>query len=139
MNRLPVPQPDRESYLKHRQNVTRQIILPVVLVSLVGLGLAALAIYGAAGGNPGVSLWADISLIWLIIPTMVMMLVVLALLVGLIYGMAKLLGIAPRYTGMAQQYALWLNAEIVLWTDKIIQPILSFKAWLELLTKRGKV
>ena len=136
MDKLPVPQPDRESYLKHRRDVNRQIILPVALVAVIGVGIAALTIYAATGGSAGVSLWADISLIWLIIPMMFLSLVILALTVGLVYGLTKLLKVSPRYTGIVQQYALWINAEIVLWTDKIIEPVLSLKTWLGLFSKR---
>ncbi len=135
MDKLPQAQrsgerPGHPSYRKHQRDVTRQILLPIILAALIGLGFAALAIYGAVGGQAGVSLWADISLIWLIIPMMFLALVILALLVALVYGLAKLLGVAPRYTGLAQHYALWLNAEIVLLTEKIVQPVLSLKAWL---------
>ena len=95
-----------------------------------GLGFMALAIYGTVVKSTNVSLWGDIALIWLIIPMMFLALVILGLVGGMVYGLAKLLGITPRYTGLAQHYALWLNAEIVLWTNKIIQPVLSLKTWL---------
>lgn len=134
----PAPRPNHPSYIKHRRDVTRQILLPILLATLVGLGFAALAIYGAVGSHAGVSLWADISLIWLIIPMMFLALVILALVGGMVYGLAKLLGAAPRYTGLAQHYALWLNAEIVLWAEKIVQPVLSLKAWLGIFSKSPK-
>jgi ABC-type multidrug transport system permease subunit len=135
MDKLPVPQPDRESYLKHRRDMTRQILVPIILVTVIGLGFVALSIYGAVANSSNVSLWADISLIWLIIPMMFLALVILGLVGGMVYGLAKLLGVTPRYTGLAQQYALWLNAEIVLWTDKIIQPVLSLKTWLGMFSR----
>lgn len=135
MDKLPVPQPDRESYLKHRRDMTRQILVPIILVTVIGLGLVALSIYGIVGRSANVSLWADISLIWLIIPMMFLALVILGLVGGMVYGLAKLLGVTPRYTGLVQQYALWLNAEIVLWTDKIIQPVLSLKTWLGMFSR----
>lgn len=125
-----LPHPDRPSYRKHRRDVTRQILLPIILATLIGLAFAGLAIFGAFGGHAGVSLWADISLIWLILPMMFLALVILGLIGGMVYGLAKLLGVAPRYTGLAQYYALWLNTEIVLWTEKILQPVLNLKAWL---------
>ncbi len=124
------PLPTHPSYRKHRRDVTRQILIPIILVTLVGLGFAALSIYGAVVSHTSVSLWADISLIWLILPMMFLALVLLGLVGGMVYGLAKLLGVAPRYTGLAQHYALWLNTEIVLWTEKITQPVLSLKAWL---------
>jgi hypothetical protein len=135
MDKLPVPRPDRESYLKHQHEVTRHILLPVILVALVVVGLAALSIYAATGSHPGVSLWADIATIWVIIPMLLLMLVILGLTVALVYGLTRLLKVTPRYTGIAQDYALWFNAQVSLWADKIVKPVLVIKSWLELFVK----
>lgn len=135
MEKSIVPQPQRESYLKYRRDVTRQILLPTILATLLILGLGGLAIYSTSAGSQSVSLWADIALIWLIIPMMFLAIVILALLAALAYGLARLLGIAPQYTGLVQEYALWLNAEIVLWTNHIIQPVLVLKTWLGFIIK----
>jgi hypothetical protein len=135
MDKLPVPRPERESYVKHRRDVTRQILLPVILVTFIGVGLAALSIFAATGSNPGVSLWADIAAIWIIIPIMLLMLVILALTIALAYGLTRLLKISPRYTGIAQEYALWFNAQVSIWADKIVKPVLVIKSWLELFAK----
>ena len=135
MDKFPVPRPERTSYVKHRRDVTRQIILPVVIASLVGIVFAVLAGIGATRNSPGVSLWADISIIWLIIPMMLLALVILALTIGLVYGLNRLLKVSPNYTGMAQSYALWFSTQVKLWTDKIINPVLYIKSWLDLLLK----
>jgi hypothetical protein len=135
MDKFPELRHERESYLKHRRDVTRQILIPVILVSLIVVGLAALSIFAATGSNPGVSLWADIAAIWVIIPMMLTMLVILALTVALAYGLTRLLKVTPRYTGIAQEYALWFNAEVSLWADKIVKPVLVIKSWLDLLVK----
>jgi hypothetical protein len=135
MDKFPVPRPERESYVKHRRDVTRQILLPVILVAFIGIGLAALSIYGATGSSPGVSLWADIASIWIIIPMMLLMLVILALTIAMAYGLTRLLKVSPRYTGIAQEYALWFNAQVSLWADKIIKPVLVIKSWLEIFVK----
>ena len=135
MDKLPVPRPERESYVKHRRDVTRQILLPVILAAVIGVGLAALSIYAATGGSPGVSLWADIAAIWIIIPVMLLMLVILALTIALVYGLTRLLKVSPRYTGIAQEYALWFNAQVSLWADKIVKPVLVIKSWLGLFVK----
>jgi len=136
MDKYSVPVPDRTSYAKHRREVTRQIIIPIVLVTLVGIGFAVLSGFAAAGNQPGVSLWADVSLIWLIIPMMLLALVVLILLVALVIGLKRLLIISPYYTGLAQGYALWINIKVRIWTDNIIQPVLTLKSWLDLILKR---
>ena len=133
MNKSPIPTPKRESHLKHRQAVNRQILLPVILVAVVGLGLAVLSAFGAAGNNPGVNLWADISIIWLIIPMMLMALITIALMIAIIYGFKNLLDTTPHYTGILQDWVLWLNAEIKIWANKITKPVLSIKTWLDLI------
>jgi hypothetical protein len=136
MDKYSIPHPERESYVKHRRDVNRQILLPIILVSLVGIGLAIFSGFAAAGNNPGVSLWADISIIWLIIPMMVLALVIAALMIALVYGLNRLLKISPHYTGIAQAYAQWLNAEVTIWTNKIIHPLISIRTWLDLILKR---
>ena len=135
MDKLPVPRPERESYVKHRRDVTRQILLPMILVTFIGIGLVALSIFAATGSNPGVSLWADIAAIWIIIPMMLLMLVILAATIALAYGLTRLLKVSPRYTGIAQEYALWFNAQVSIWADKIVKPVLVIKSWLELFVK----
>jgi hypothetical protein len=136
MDKISVPRPQRESYVNHRRDVTRQIILPLVLATLLAIVAAVLASIGAAGNNAGVSLWADISIIWLIIPMMFLAIVIMALTIALVYGLNRLLQISPHYTGLAQAYALWLSAEISIWTDKIIQPVLVIKSWMGFFTKK---
>ncbi len=134
--RPPRPRPDRPSYQQHRREFQRHILLPLALTLLLGLGLGGLAIYGAATGGEAVSLWADIALIGLLVPMMLLLLLKMVFLAALVYGLARLLGIAPQYTGLAQSYALWLNARITHQIDRLIQPYLNLKAWMGILSKR---
>ena len=136
--RLPAPKLSRESYVKHRQDVTRQIILPVAFVGALIAAVALLAGFATFQGGGDVGKWAAIATIWIVIPLMALMLVILVLSFALVYLLAKLTKISPRYTGIAQTYALWFNAQIVLLTDKIIQPIIQLKAWLSLFSKKEK-
>ncbi len=78
--------PERESTLKHRRDLNRQIILPIVLATLAAVGLAILSGLAATTNSSSVSLWADISLIWLIIPMMFMALVIMALAIALVHS-----------------------------------------------------
>jgi len=135
MNNIPIPRLERESYVKHRRDVKRQIILPIALVIIFGAGLGGLAIYAATAGSGKVSIWADIATIWVVIPLMVMLLVITALLGGLVYGLASLLKVSPRYTGIAQAYVFWFNAQVKIWTDKLTEPVLQIKTWLDLLIR----
>ena len=138
MDKLPVPQPARFSYIKHRQDVNRQIILPVAFVAvMIGL-LAALTWFATFMRGGDVDKWAAIATIWMVLPAMVLMPVVLAVAWGVVYLLGRLLKVSPRYTGIAQAYVLWFNAQIVLRTDKIILPLIQLQAWLSLFSKREK-
>lgn len=138
MNKLPTPRPDRISYKKHQQDVTRQIILPVAFVVVMILVLAILTGVATFMQAGDVSRWASIAIIWMVIPLMGLLLVIMAIAIGLAYLLTRTLQIAPRYTSMVQAYALMFNAQIILWTDRIIQPILKTQAWLSLFSKEEK-
>jgi Na+-driven multidrug efflux pump len=133
MDKIPVPQPKRESYLKHRRDFTRQIILPIILFTVLIAATAVLAGVAAARGSEKISQWADIATIWVVIPLMLMMLVVTALLAALVSGLRELLKVSPRYTGLAQVYVFWVSAKINLWLDQLTSPVVETKTWLSVL------
>jgi hypothetical protein len=68
---------------------------------MAGLIIAG-AVLIATGGAARNSVWADVSVIWLLIPALIIALTIMTLVVTTIYGMAKLLQILPHYTGKAQ-------------------------------------
>ena len=81
---------------------------------------------------------ADIAAIWVIIPMMFLMLVIVALTGALVYGMSKLLKVSPHYTGMAQQYVLRFAAEVRLWADRAVKPVLVVRSWAGIFRKKQK-
>jgi hypothetical protein len=99
-----LPQPAHESYLKHRKQVTWQVILPIVLASLLCVALIVVINVATFRDDGDVARWAAVSTIWIVIPIIVGLLLCLALVGGLVYLLAKLLGLAPTYTGLAQDY-----------------------------------
>lgn len=128
--RLKTP-PAHYSYLKHRKQVMQKIILPVVLSALVLVGIVVWVSYATFSQGGDVGRWAAISTIWVIIPMLLGGLVVLAILGGLIYGMAKLLGVLPYYTGIAQDYVYIARGYIMRGADMAVKPILAINGWLE--------
>lgn len=128
--RLKTP-PVHYSYLKHRKQVMQKIILPVVLSALVLVGIVVWVSIATFSQGGDVGRWAAISTIWVIIPMLVGGLVVLAILGGLIYGMAKLLGALPYYTGIAQDYVIIARGYIIRAADMAVKPILAVNGWLE--------
>ena len=97
-----LPPPEHYSYQLHRRQRTTQIILPVVIVTLLLVGMIVLMSFATFKSNGDVSRWAAISTIWIIIPALLAGLILLAILLGLIYLMARALSGLPHYTGIAQ-------------------------------------
>src|SRR5512147_1520324 len=120
-----IPQPVHESYLKHRKQIVWQIILPVALTSLLIVALIVLINIATFNQGGDVARWAAISTIWIVIPIMIGMLIFLALLVGLVYLMKKLLNVTPTYTGMAQDYVHIGAGYIRRAADAIVKPVLQ--------------
>ena len=120
-----LPKPVHESYTRHRKQRTTQIILPVVLGTLLFVGLVVLVNVGTWGYNGDVGRWAAIATMWISIPVCLMGFVFLALLGGMIYLMGRLLGVAPTYTGKAQDFVHRLAIRIRLIADKVVKPVIS--------------
>jgi|SRR5688572_17358372 hypothetical protein len=122
-----LPQPVHESYLRHRKQLTWQIVLPVVLMVLLTIALIVLINVATFRDNGDVARWAAISTIWIVVPIMIGMLIFLILLVGLIYLLSKLLGITPRYTGLAQDYVHKVAGAIKRGLDAIVKQFIEIQ------------
>ena len=128
--RLKTP-PAHYAYLKHRRQVMRQVVLPVVLSALALVGMIVWVSIATFEQGGDVGRWAAVSTIWVIIPTLLGGLVVLAILGGLIYGMARLLNALPYYTGIAQDYIFIARGYIIRGADMVTKPILALDGWLQ--------
>ncbi len=126
-----LPHPDHFSYLKHRNQRATQIILPVVLSSLLLVGLIVLICISTFNSGGDVGRWAAISTMWIIIPLLVAGLIVLAIIVGLIYLMMRLLDVLPHYTGMAQDYVSLARAYIIRGADMVSHPVIALEGFAE--------
>ena len=122
-----LPQPVHESYLRHRKQWTWQIVLPVVLMSVLLIALIVLINIATFRDNGDVARWAAISTIWIVVPIMIAMLIFLILLVGIIYLLSKLLGITPRYTGLAQDYVHKAAGTIKRGLDAIVKQFIEIQ------------
>jgi hypothetical protein len=122
-----LPQPVHESYLRHRKQWTWQIVLPVVLISVLFIALIVLINIATFRDNGDVARWAALSTIWIVVPIMIGMLIFLILLVGINYLLSKLLGITPRYTGLAQDYVHKAAGAIKRGLDAIVKQFIEIQ------------
>lgn len=118
-------EPVHESYKRYRKQRTTQIILPVVLAVLLCIGMVILINIATFSWGGDVGRWAAISTIWISVPVCLMGFVFLALTGGMVYLMGRLLGVAPRYTGRAQNFVHKLAIRIRRAADMAVKPIIS--------------
>jgi hypothetical protein len=130
MTKAKLPQPVHESYLRHRKQWTWQIILPVALAALLCIVLIVLINIATFRDNGDVARWAAVSTIWIVVPIMIGMLLLLVLLGGLIFLLAKLLGVTPRYTGLAQDYVYKAAETIKRALDAVVNRVIGFQGTL---------
>jgi hypothetical protein len=119
-----LPKPVHESYKRHRRQLIGQIILPMVITGLSFVALIVLINVATFRENGDVARWAAISTIWIVIPIMIASLIFLAVLVGLVYLLKRLLNITPTYTGLAQNFVHKLAIRIRLAADALVKPVI---------------
>jgi hypothetical protein len=119
-----LPKPVHESYLKHRKDLTWKIIFPVVLSSVLCIGLIVLINIAAFRDGGDVARWGAISTMWIAIPIMIGMLIFLALLVGIVYLLARLLNILPTYTAMVQDFFYKVESYARRAADAVARPVI---------------
>ena len=110
---------------RHRREVFRQITLPLIIALVLIAVPVGLTVTASAAGA---SRWADISLIWLIMPVLVVSLIFLILLSGITYGLIRLIGVLPRYALQVQDFFVLLHFQIARLNDKITQPLIKLHA-----------
>ena len=110
----------------HGRQVLWQVTLPLALGVIVVLVLAVLV---AMAGEAEASLWADISIIFLLIPTILVALLFLIVLVGLIYALVKILQILPRYALIAQNFTYKVERRARSGANRAAEPILRYHSF----------
>jgi len=126
-----LPRPQHYSYQLHRKQRTTQIILPMVISMLLLIGVIVLISLATFNTNGDVGRWAAISTIWIVIPILLAGLIVLAILIGLIYLMARALGALPHYTGIAQDYVYIAQSYIMRGADMVVKPMIALEGFIE--------
>lgn len=121
MNKTTSPtQHNKEARQAHRRDLIWQIIVPMGIVAVIFIVISVLT---AMRPETTASLWADISLIWLLIPWLIIALFTLVILGGLIYGMAKLLQIIPTYTKKLLDVIHFIQEKLKLAADASTKPV----------------
>mgnify|MGYP007066199150 CR=1 FL=1 len=108
------------SYQAHRRQFIWQILIPIIVALLL---VIAASVVAATRNSGTASLWADISMIWLLIPVLFFSFLFFILLAGLIYALAVLLKITPNYTYQVQQMIYRVKQAIKRGADFATKPV----------------
>ena len=120
----------RPSYRRHKKQQFWQIIAPIAVGFLLMVAVMVLTILTAAGGDPGtqISGWADTSMIWLLLPVLMVAILVALLLFAMVYLLARALKVLPIYTGIVQQYAALIADRVRYFSNKLVSPIIGIRS-----------
>jgi hypothetical protein len=111
---------------RHRGEVFWQITFPMVLG---GILLSILAFLAAQTTSDQASVWADISLIWLIIPVMMITLLSLVFVIASIYLNVRLMRLLPFYSRQVQEWFSKLTAQVSRLDNIVVEPVLRIHGW----------
>lgn len=135
----PVP-PERnaEVHVQHRRETQKQIYLPLIIGLVVVLaGVVTIIIYGVRAEST-LRRWADVSLIWVIIPAMFIGVIIMLVTIGSLYAITRVLGVAPGYFGIVQGYIRQAEARIGQVTDGLVEPVLRVRSSWAVVIRRKK-
>jgi hypothetical protein len=119
----------RQYYQKqHRKDVFWQIWLPVGIGAAAFLALGVMAAFSLQTGSDSAARWGHIAVMWMILPLFVVGFAILALLLGLIFGVSKITQITPKYTGILLHYVQQIARAIRLYANKGINPIMVIRS-----------
>ena len=125
-----------ETKERHRREVWWQITLPLIF----GVILIAVLVFAIIRTGVGdTSVWADVSLIWVIIPLIFAALIPLVILLGIAFGLTWLIKNTPPYAFQVQDAFDRLEAGVSRVMDRVTEPILRINSELARLKAIGTV
>jgi len=127
-SRLPERNPD--TYARHRKEVFWQITFPFLLTFLIILLLLAGVIWAGVAGHDQLRRWADTSIVWLLIPPTGLSLLLLAINVGMVVAVAKLLNVLPGAMRLVQDYFKMIEMKVKDLADKMVEPVLKIHGFI---------
>jgi hypothetical protein len=113
------------THQKHRREVFWQVTIPLAAGLIIVLALAVGVTFASSGLA---SRLADVSLIWLILPAMVITLVFLVLTAGLAYGVIWLIGKLPPLAFKIHKFLLLFSTRVRKISDKAVEPVIRVES-----------
>lgn len=112
-----------QNMARHRRESFWQITFPMLLILIVLLGAVALVI--VLSGAQGISSMADVSLVLVSLPLLLIGLLPLALILGLMIGLGWLLRETPAYTRIVQDVTARVSSVVQNAIEQVTRVIVS--------------
>lgn len=114
-----------KTHALHKREVFWQISLPLIIGTLVLVAAVVAIILSALQPVTDLERWADVSLIWIILPSLFFALIMLAVLVALVFVVSLMLRSIPRYARILQLYFELGKSKIYKLANLLVEPILK--------------
>lgn len=114
---------------RHRRQVFWQILFPVMLAAAGGVFLVVILSLATINGSNTSAQWASISLIWMILPLLVVGILFSLLLAGMIFLLVRLTHKLPTYTHLVHTYLQIINIRSKILMDKAAKPQIDLLSW----------
>ena len=101
-----------------------QILLPILLTAVIFIAMIVLTSVATFRDHGDVARWAAISTIWLVLPLLLVGLMVIAISFGLVYLLARLIGLLPPYSHLAQRYIDRAGGYVKRGAEFVVRPVL---------------
>jgi uncharacterized protein involved in cysteine biosynthesis len=117
-----------KTHAEHKREVFWQITLPLLIGILLMLAAVVAIILSATQSVTDLGRWADVSLMWLILPSLFFALILLISLIGFVYLISYLLRLIPRYALIVQHYFELAKNKVSQLTNLSIEPIFRMRS-----------
>jgi hypothetical protein len=119
-----LPEPNPVTMQAHRRQTFWQIKFPLLVGLLLVLFAGVGVIWAAVSGGGDVSRWSDISVIWLVVPMLLLSLIMIAVTAGMVYLFGRMLPVLPRYSHLLLSYFVIVSHRVGSLSNAVVEPFL---------------
>jgi hypothetical protein len=130
-----LPEPNPVTQKRHNRDMVWQVYAPLTAGVIIVLLLMILTVNGT---NYAVRKGADVSIIWLIAPALVISLIILAINAAAIYGIAQLIKVLPGYSRIVLDYFILAGMYVNKLGDRMVAPVLRVRTFNASLRQIGR-
>jgi len=120
----------------HRQQIFWQVWVPLIGGIFIVLILSILFFASSSSNVVETGRFADISIILITIPFLIVFLFFLTFFALLIFGIYKLTVVIPQLSFKLYMYVVIACDFVRLWSDRIVAPLITTRSWL---SKIGRI